>query len=162
MAGIGDFFKRLFGSAKEVASEAAEKADAAMDKVGDVAGDVVDKAQDFAGDAVDKVKEVAGEAKDKVEDMVGGADDAAEAAADAAGDAAGDAVDAASDAAGATLSDRGASAVSSDMLATVDMHLRSGNVTGLRRAQEIDDAGHLLRCAKPSQRNLLGHLFCSR
>ena len=66
--GLMDTIKGWFGSAKDVAGDA-------VDKAQDMAGDAMEK----AGDAAEKAKDMAGDAVDKVQDMMPGGDhDAAE------------------------------------------------------------------------------------
>jgi hypothetical protein len=99
--GFMDTVKSWFGTAKDVAGDAAEKA-------ADVAGDAAHKAKDVAGDAAHKAKDVVDDVKGKLDgdsdagdvvaDAANSATDVVADAADSATDAAGDAADAVDDA----------------------------------------------------------------
>src|SRR5690606_1841787 len=112
--GFMDTLKKWFGSAKETASEAAEKAAPYVEKAKEAAADVaekaapyVEKAKDAAADVaekaapyVEKAKDAATDAVEKIKESVSGAEDAVADKADDVADAADDARDAAADAAG--------------------------------------------------------------
>ena len=56
--GLGSFFKNLFGSAKETASEVADKAEIVLDQAKEKATEYAAKAEDYVEKAVEKIYEI--------------------------------------------------------------------------------------------------------
>ncbi len=56
--GLSSFFKNLFGSTKESATELANSAESTLEQVKEAAAPYVEKAETFVEETIDKVKEV--------------------------------------------------------------------------------------------------------
>jgi ElaB/YqjD/DUF883 family membrane-anchored ribosome-binding protein len=71
--GLGNYFKNLFGSAKESTEKMVDKAEIfaqeASEKIREVATPLVDKLEDFAEDVKDKAEEYMPQAKEKIEEV---------------------------------------------------------------------------------------------
>ena len=65
--GLGNFFKNLFGSAKETASEVSDKAEVVLDKAKETATEYAGKAEKFVEEKIEQAKEKHPEVVEKVE-----------------------------------------------------------------------------------------------